>query len=92
MFETMRTLINAGCLLLVSFLVLLALPKSKLRDVVMPIAGWGFALLCGIYVASPVDVIPDLIPVVGWVDDVGAIAAGLTSACLALGAGKSSRR
>ncbi|MBS3748182.1 MAG: DUF1232 domain-containing protein [Candidatus Thermoplasmatota archaeon] len=32
-----------------------------------------FALFTMIYVASPVDFIPDIIPVIGWIDDLLAI-------------------
>ena len=35
---------------------------------------WLFAALCliiaGIYIVSPIDAIPDLIAVIGWIDDI----------------------
>jgi uncharacterized membrane protein YkvA (DUF1232 family) len=49
----------------------------------------GFALviviLALLYILSPVDVIPDVIPVVGWADDV---LVGLGAGAAALGAGR----
>jgi uncharacterized membrane protein YkvA (DUF1232 family) len=38
-----------------------------------PAAPWWLvpaALLLGAYVASPIDLIPDVIPVLGWIDDI----------------------
>ena len=38
-------------------------------------------VLALLYVLSPIDIIPDPIPVVGWVDDV-AVGVGAGAACL----------
>jgi uncharacterized membrane protein YkvA (DUF1232 family) len=38
-------------------------------------------VLALLYILSPIDVIPDPIPVVGWVDDV-AVGVGAGAACL----------
>jgi len=38
-------------------------------------------LLAILYILSPVDLIPDAIPVVGWIDDV-VVAAGAGAVCL----------
>jgi len=35
------------------------------------------AVLCLVYVLSPVDILPDVIPVVGWIDDVLVVLAAL---------------
>jgi uncharacterized membrane protein YkvA (DUF1232 family) len=37
-----------------------------------------------IYIISPIDFIPDVIPVVGWLDDGGAFLAGLSTWLVAL--------
>jgi uncharacterized membrane protein YkvA (DUF1232 family) len=43
------------------------LPKEDWKRVII-------ALLAIIYVLSPLDLIPDVIPVVGWLDDLGVLA------------------
>jgi uncharacterized membrane protein YkvA (DUF1232 family) len=42
-------------------------PATSFRDRI----GKLFVLLALIYVISPVDAIPDVLPVVGWLDDIG---------------------
>ena len=42
-------------------------------------------VLALLYIISPVDLIPDPIPVVGWIDDV---AVGLGAGAVALGSGR----
>ena len=42
-------------------------------------------VLAILYIISPVDLIPDAIPVVGWVDDV---AVGAGAGAIALGSGR----
>lgn len=31
---------------------------------------WIWGLICGLYIVSPIDIIPDVIPVFGWMDDI----------------------
>ena len=89
MFETIRLLIICGTVLLVGFAVLLAMPKSKLRSVVMPVVGAGLAIVCGIYAISPIDVLPEaFLGPFGLIDDVGAVVLGIASARAALTANK----
>jgi uncharacterized membrane protein YkvA (DUF1232 family) len=78
------TLLKVGGSLTALLLILLALPASKLRDFCLPIIAWTFSLACGLLVISPVDVIPDFIPIVGWIDDAGLAVAGIGSAIAAL--------
>lgn len=36
----------------------------------MSTSDWIITILSGVYMVSPIDVIPDAIPVAGWVDDI----------------------
>ena len=72
-FKTMQLALGCGTLLLLAFLVLLALPNSRLRAVVMPVVSWLMVIACGFYVVSPLDVIPEaMFGPFGLVDDIGA--------------------
>jgi uncharacterized membrane protein YkvA (DUF1232 family) len=37
------------------------------------IFNWVMATILGIYIASPIDLLPDFIPVAGWGDDIAAL-------------------
>jgi uncharacterized membrane protein YkvA (DUF1232 family) len=41
------------------------------RDPAASVLGKLFVVLALVYVVSPVDAIPDVMPIVGWLDDVG---------------------
>ncbi len=47
----------------------LALVWAMLRDPRAPAAAKLTAILALLYVVSPVDLIPDVIPILGWLDD-----------------------
>jgi uncharacterized membrane protein YkvA (DUF1232 family) len=52
-------------------LVLLAIPQTRFKSMLTEILAWfGFLGASGL-VASPVDLIPDFLPVIGWFDDIG---------------------
>lgn len=52
-------------------LVLLAMPQTRLKNTLTECLAWcGFLGASGL-VASPVDLIPDMLPVIGWTDDLG---------------------
>jgi len=80
----------------IAFLALLAWPDSRLRGVFLQVAGWfinGIAALCLIYVVSPLDIIPDAIPVAGQLDDLGALvlmAGSLVTGVTSIRAGRKS--
>ena len=57
-----------GVVFIVLVLILLALPGSRLRKVFSAIYFLVAALL-GVYVVSPIDLIPDIIPLLGLSDD-----------------------
>jgi uncharacterized membrane protein YkvA (DUF1232 family) len=85
MLDIIKTLLLVGGGLLALLLVLLAMPQSRLRSFLMPIIGWGFALFCGVYVLSPVDLVPEaLAGPFGLIDDAGALVAGIMAASAAI--------
>jgi uncharacterized membrane protein YkvA (DUF1232 family) len=57
-----------GAVFIVLVLILLAIPGSRLRKVFSAIYFLVAALL-GVYVVSPIDLIPDIIPLLGLSDD-----------------------
>jgi uncharacterized membrane protein YkvA (DUF1232 family) len=57
-----------GAIFIVLVLILLAIPGSRLRKVFSAIY-FIVAALLGVYVVSPIDFIPDLIPLLGQSDD-----------------------
>lgn len=67
------------------FIILLSLPGSRLRQILMNLYSktcYAITILLGLYIVSPVDLIPDIIIGLGQVDDavalVGAFFTGLT--------------
>lgn len=85
MFQTMQVLIQAMCLFAVVCVVALSLPDSRLREFLRPIVMAGIAVLCGIYVISPVDMIPEIaLGPFGLIDDAGAAVGGIAAARSAL--------
>ena len=55
-------------------LVLLAIPQTRLKSTLTELLAWcGFLGASGL-VVSPVDLIPDVLPVIGWTDDLAALA------------------
>lgn len=91
-FATIRLMAVLAGVLLLAFLVLLALPQSKLKEIVQPFVGWAIAALSLAYIASPLDILPDLIPVIGWTDDAAALVMGVASAVTAVSAGKAAKQ
>jgi len=49
-------------------------------------------ILSAIYIASPVDLVPDVIPVAGWIDDAAAFLIGLSSCLKGLSMARSRRQ
>ena len=85
MFDMLKLLIQAGCLLAVVCVVALSLPDSRLREFLRPVVMAAIAVLCGIYVISPVDAFPELVAgPFGLVDDVGVAIGGIAAARSAL--------
>ena len=93
MLQIANTALLVGGGLVGLFGILLAVPQSRLRDFLMPIVGWCFALFCGAYILSPVDILPEaLMGPFGLFDDAGALVAGIYAASSAIKAGKANRQ
>ena len=80
MLELLKLLVIVGGVLTLAFMILLALPHCKLRDMMMPFVAWGFVVLCAAYCISPLDCVPDVIFPVGFIDDFGVAVAGVMTA------------
>ncbi|MBC7817333.1 MAG: DUF1232 domain-containing protein [Planctomycetaceae bacterium] len=73
-------------------MVTLALPDSPTKQFATQLIGWAIALACGLYVISPIDVIPEaFLGPIGMLDDVGALLLGIGGAIAAKRAGKDSK-
>jgi len=68
-FSFLKFLFLCACALVALFVVLLALPQSKLRSNLMEIMGWTGGVASTSLILSPLDLIPDMIPVAGQADD-----------------------
>lgn len=79
-FSFLKVFAICGTVFFVATTVLLSLPQSRLRSVGMEMSKW--ALVCGLLlmVPSPVDVLPDVMPGIGWLDDIGYILGAIGAA------------
>jgi len=92
MFGVIKLIVMCGTLLFLAFCGLLAMPKSKLRAVLMQIVGWAVVVFCIFYGLSPVDLIPEaLLGPLGLVDDIGAVAVAVGAGSAALQAGREAK-
>lgn len=84
-FSFLKMVMICGTVFFITITVLLSLPQSKLRCVGLEISKW--AMACGLVLLVPttVDALPDVIPVAGWIDDIGYIAGAIGAAKSALG-------
>jgi uncharacterized membrane protein YkvA (DUF1232 family) len=84
-FSFLKVFMLCGTLFFIATAVLLSLPQSKLRSVGLEMSKWALALGLLVLVPSPVDVLPDVVPGIGWLDDIGYIVASIGAAKAALG-------
>jgi len=73
------TMIVCVSIVSMAFIVLLALPQSKLRSVFMELFQYVLAAGLVLLVLSPIDPIPDVIFPVGFLDDLGYIVGAFAS-------------
>ena len=79
-----KLVITLSFILALAVLIVLAMPMSPLRNALMPFCKLGFAVLCGIYVVSPLDFIPEAaLGPFGLIDDFGALVVGANAALTA---------
>lgn len=92
-FSTIRLIAVLVVVLLLGFGVLLALPHSRLKEIVQPFVGWAIAALSVAYIVSPLDVLPEMVlGPFGLVDDLAALAVAIASAVAAMNTGKGSKQ
>ena len=77
--EFAKLLLIVGAVLFGLILVLLAIPGSRLRRVLATVF-FAIAGILGVYIISPLDFIPDIIPVLGQIDDLLASVLAIVSA------------
>ncbi len=93
MIELFKLLVVVGGVIAMTFLILVALPQCKLRQMVMPFVAWAFVALCAAYAISPVDIVPEVIfGPFGLIDDLGAVVLGVGSAMTALSNAKARKQ
>ena len=87
-FSTIRFFFGCGTLLVLAMVLVAHLPKSPLRASLIQVCGWATTALCGAYVVSPIDVVPDFLFPFGFIDDIGVLFIGIKAAVAAWNAGK----
>jgi len=91
MFATIQLTIVCGMLLALGFIFCLSHKDSQLGTFMTPVVGWALAIFCGLYICSPLDILPEvLMGPFGLPDDLIALAAGIASARAAMKSRKKS--
>ncbi|MBX3357429.1 MAG: DUF1232 domain-containing protein [Phycisphaeraceae bacterium] len=87
-FSFLKVFVLCGSLMFIVMLGLLALPASRLRCVGLEISKWAMCIGLALLTISPLDLAPDAIPLVGWLDDCGYVIAAIAAARSAIADGK----
>jgi uncharacterized membrane protein YkvA (DUF1232 family) len=80
--EVLKVALICMTVLLLVLGVLLALPRSQLRSFLILALGWGGIAANGALAVSPLDAIPDFVPLLGQIDDFFYLAALVLCALL----------
>jgi uncharacterized membrane protein YkvA (DUF1232 family) len=78
-FSFLKTFAICGTVFFVAMMVMLSLPKSQLRSVGLQCIKYALAAGLFLLIPSPVDCLPDVVPGVGWLDDIGYVIAGIAA-------------
>ncbi len=70
-FSFLKVFLICGTVFFIAFVVLLALPQSRLRQVGLEMSKYALAGLLVLMVPLPIDVLPDFVPPFTWLDDCG---------------------
>ena len=62
----------------------IVLSESLKAMLIATVSCIGVMALSAIYVVSPIDLVPDIIPVLGWIDDAGVVMLAITSVPIAV--------
>ena len=84
MLHLLEVMVVAFTLVVITFLVLLALPNCKIRQLLMHFVAWLFVVACALYVVSPLDLMPEILGPFGVVDDFAAVVAGVSTAMVTM--------
>lgn len=84
-FSFLKLFVGCSTLLFLATLILLALPQSKLRAVGLELTKYALAAGLVLMVPLPIDVVPDIVPGIGWLDDIGYIVAAIAAVRSGLG-------
>lgn len=79
LFATIQLVFVCCTIFSLVFVILLAMPKSKLSSYLIEVMKYIGAAIFVFLVFSPIDIIPDILPILGWGDDLGYIAAAVAS-------------
>lgn len=90
-FARLLAMIGGG--LIFALIVSLSLPQSRLKEIVMPILGFGVSAASAVYCLSPIDLLPEIVlGPFGLADDAIALVIGVASAFAAMNAGKDKKK
>ena len=71
MADLLQTAMLCMTALVITLVFVLNRPESPLRSFILEWMGWGTAAVSAVAIPSPLDLLPDIIPIAGWLDDIG---------------------